>query len=198
MTTSASKVQLTDVNRIQLALLNQVFFKLTTLCTKLSICIIYLKVFKQEISRLILATRVVTICTAVLVGGYYFAAFWISIFQCIPVSRSWHPKASGSCVDLDKFRLYTAAVNIITSVLIIITPLPALSRMRHTRPEISELMGLILLGLVQVACWVNCVSRDLLTEFSHTACAIARLMILVYPDAATKSDPQCEALACQL
>ena len=158
-TSFASKVYTADVDCVQLVWLNQVFFKLTTLCTKLSICVIYLDVFTRAVSRLIRATRVVTICTAVLVIGYYSAAFWASTFQCTPISKSWYPKTPGSCIDLDKFRRFTAAVNIITSVLIITIPLPALSRMRQARPEISELMGLILLGLMQVALWVKVVSR---------------------------------------
>jgi formate hydrogenlyase subunit 3/multisubunit Na+/H+ antiporter MnhD subunit len=85
---------------------------------------------------------------ALLVISYYAAAFFVTIFQCTPVAKSWRPKESGTCSDLDKCRYYTAAANIITSVLIIVIPLPALSKMRHTRPEITELMGLILLGLM--------------------------------------------------
>lgn len=64
------------------------------------------------------------------------------------MSKSWHSKEKGTCIDLNEFRYYTAAANIITSVLIIVIPLPALSRMRQTRPEVKEIMGLILLGLV--------------------------------------------------
>ena len=104
--------------------------------------------FQRANSGLIRATRMVIWGTIALVVGYYVAAFFVSIFQCTPVSKSWHTKEPGTCVDLDEFRYYNASVNIITSVLVIFTPLPALSKMRQTRPEITELMGLILLGLV--------------------------------------------------
>ncbi len=126
----------------------EIFFKMTTMMTKLSICFIYYDLFKKANSRLIRATRTVTYGTALLIIGYYVPAFFVSIFQCTPVSKSWYSKESGTCIDLVKFRFYTAAANIITSVLVIATPLPALSKMRHTRPEVTELMGLILLGLV--------------------------------------------------
>ena len=116
--------------------------------TKLSICLIYYDLFKKANSRLIRATRIVTYGTTLLIVGYYVPAFFVSIFQCSPASKSWHAKESGTCIDLDKFRVYTAAANIITSVLVITTPLPALSQMRHTRPEVTELMGLILLGVM--------------------------------------------------
>ena len=133
---------------IQLLWLNQIFFKLTTMATKLSICLIYHNIFKRANSRLIRATRLVVWALTVLIIGYYVAAFFVSIFQCTPVSKSWHSKEKGTCIDLTEFRYYTAAANIITSVLIIVTPLPALSKMRQTRPEVTELMGLILLGLM--------------------------------------------------
>ena len=116
--------------------------------TKLSICLIYFAVFKRANSRLIRATRVAIWVTTLLVVSYYAAAFFVSIFQCAPVSKSWHKKEDGRCVNLDEFRDYTGVVNVITSVLIIILPLPALSKMRHTRPEVTQLMGLILLGVM--------------------------------------------------
>ncbi|KAL9136207.1 MAG: hypothetical protein Q9175_002576 [Cornicularia normoerica] len=120
--------------------------------TKLSICLIYYHLFQRANSPLIRATRMVTYGLALLVIGYYLPAFFVSIFQCTPVSKSWLSKESGTCVNLDRFRFCTAAANIITSVLVIATPLPALSKMRHTRPEVSELMGLILLGIVLHDC----------------------------------------------
>ncbi|KAL9592818.1 MAG: hypothetical protein Q9179_006338 [Wetmoreana sp. 5 TL-2023] len=133
---------------LKLLWLNQVFFKLTTLSAKVSILLVYYHLFKRANSKLIRATRMITSGLIVLVVGYYLAAFLVSIFQCTPVSKSWSRKQPGTCIDLDRFRYYTAAVNIITSVFLIATPLPALSKMRQSRPEVTELMGLILLGLV--------------------------------------------------
>ena len=136
------------LNHLQLLWLNQIFFKLTTMSTKLSICFIYHGLFQRANSRLVRATRMVTNGTILLIVGYYVPAFFVSIFQCTPVSKSWHSKEPGTCINLDEFRFYTAAANIVTSVLVITTPLPALSKMRHTRPEVTQLMGLILLGMV--------------------------------------------------
>lgn len=116
--------------------------------TKVSICLIYYDLFKKANSLLIRATRMATYGTTFIIIGYYVPAFFVSIFQCNPVSKSWHSKESGTCIDLNNFRFYTAAANIITSVLVIALPLPALSKMRNRRPEVTELMGLILLGVV--------------------------------------------------
>ena len=123
---------------------------MTTMSTKLSICLIYRHLFRKVNSRLFRATRIVTHGLTVLVIAYYVPAFFVSIFQCSPVSKSWLSKTAGTCIDLTKFRFYNAAFNIITSVLIIATPLPALCTVRRSRPEVSELMVLILLGMVSV------------------------------------------------
>ncbi|CAF9942423.1 hypothetical protein IMSHALPRED_003673 [Imshaugia aleurites] len=131
---------------VKLLWLNQIFFKLTTMLFKLSICFIYYNIFQRANSRLIRATRAVTYCLTLLIIGYYVPAFFVSIFQCKPVSKSWRSKEAGSCIDLNTFRFCTAAANMITSALVIITPLPALYKMRDTRPEVTELIGLILLG----------------------------------------------------
>ena len=49
---------------------------------------------------------------------------------------------------MDDFRYYTAVVNLFTSVLVIFTPLPALFRMRSRGREVTQVMFLILLGLM--------------------------------------------------
>ena len=139
---------ITKLRTFQLLWLNQVFFKLTTMAFKLSICLVYQRLLTKVNSCLFRTTRIVTHGLTLLIILYYVPAFFVSIFQCSPVSKSWRSKTSGTCIDLTKFRFYNAAANIITSVLIIATPLPALSTVRRSRPEVTELMVLILLGLV--------------------------------------------------
>ena len=118
------------------------------MATKLSICLIYHSIFKRANSTLIRATRLAVWALTLIIIGYYASAFFVSIFQCSPVSKSWQSMEKGTCINLTEFRYYNAAANIITSVLIIVTPLPALSNMKQTRSEVTELMGLILLGLM--------------------------------------------------
>lgn len=66
----------------------------------------------------------------------------------------------------------TAVFNVITSVLVITIPIPALVKLKKHRPEVKQLIGLILLGSV------------------HTGLTIARLAIMFYPDPLTKTEPQ--------
>ena len=66
------------------------------------------------------------------------------------MEKSWMPHQEGHCIDLEEFRFYTAAANIITSVLVIAVPLPALLSIcvTNSAPRILEVIGLILLGLL--------------------------------------------------
>ena len=66
----------------------------------------------------------------------------------------------------------TAVFNLITSAMVITLPIPTLIKLKKQRPEIKQLLGLILLGLI------------------HTGLTIARFAIMFYPDPLTKTEPQ--------
>ena len=149
----------------QLYWLNQVFFKLTTLFAKLSLCIVYVKLFSKAETPLIKSTRWMTYFIAFSVVAAYGEAFFMSIFECLPVDKTWYTKTPGHCINVTKFRLAIGYVNVITSSLLIITPLPALARVRRHRAEVSQLMGLIILGLVYVQ--PSLYSLDLLSSQSQ-------------------------------
>ena len=134
----------------QLLWLNQVFFKLTTMCFKLSLCLAYWKLFSRFNSPGFRLTTYAVCALTFSIVGYYGAAFFASIFQCTPIDKSWMTKYDGHCIDLNKFRFYTAAANIITSVFVIALPLPALFaiRLELEVPEMNLIIVLILLGLL--------------------------------------------------
>lgn len=109
-----------------------------------------MKLFSKAETRLIKATRWVTYLIAVVVTAAYGEAFFMSIFECSPVDKVWLKKKHGHCINLTQFRIAIGYINVITSSLLIITPLPALASVRRHRTEVSQLMGLIILGLVYV------------------------------------------------
>ncbi|KAH8804536.1 hypothetical protein F5884DRAFT_417189 [Xylogone sp. PMI_703] len=151
--------------------INQLFFKLTTLFSKLSFFFVYQGLFAKNSTMLVRVLRVVNYFTAFLVTTYYFSAFWVSLFQCIPVQKAWKSKTPGHCIENDTFRIVTHAVNVTTSILLITMPLPVLFSIKKRSPEITGFIILILLGL------------------SHTSCTIIRLILQLHPLAGTKTDP---------
>jgi archaellum biogenesis protein FlaJ (TadC family) len=86
--------------------------------------------------------------TAFLVVTYYGAAFLATIFECTPVDKMWYPNKPGTCINKSAIFYATGSVSVITSLLVISTPLPILFIVRRRRTEVTQLLGLILLGLV--------------------------------------------------
>ncbi|KAJ4349267.1 hypothetical protein N0V95_004697 [Ascochyta clinopodiicola] len=156
----------------KLAYINQIVFKLTTPLCKLSLCLLYRSMCSTSTDYIIRMTRHTIRCTIYLILGVYSSAFLISIFQCTPISKTWNKKVDGTCIDLVAFRMSTAVFNLITSVLVIAIPIPTLVKLKKHRPEVNQLIGLILLGSV------------------HTGLTIARFVIMFYPDPLTKTEPQ--------
>lgn len=156
----------------KLIYVNQIVFKLTTPLCKLSLCLLYRAMCSTSTDRVIRLTRLAIWGTIYLIVGVYSSAFLISILQCTPIDKTWNKKTDGTCIDMVAFRMSTAVFNLITSVLVIAIPIPTLVRLKKLRPEVKQLIGLILLGLV------------------HTSLTIARFVIMFYPDPHTRTEPQ--------
>ncbi|KAH6664020.1 hypothetical protein B0J14DRAFT_250433 [Halenospora varia] len=152
--------------------LNQVFFKITTMMTKLSLCLVYHHLFQKADSKVVRYSRIVNYATGFFIATYYFAVFIAVTFQCTPVAKSWDTTIPGTCVNIRAIRFVTSVVNIVTSLLVIGLPLPVLFKMKHRGSELKQIIILVLLGLI------------------HTACAIGRLAVLIVPALATNRDTQ--------
>lgn len=44
------------------------------------------------------------------------------IFQCVPISKTFHPEVPGTCINLPQFFIATAALTILTDILVLIIP----------------------------------------------------------------------------
>jgi hypothetical protein len=89
----------------KLSYINQIFFKITTPLSKLSLCLIYRAMCHTSNDPVIKVTRLAIWGTILLIVGAYGSAFLISIFQCTPINKQWDKKAEGSCIDLTAFRM---------------------------------------------------------------------------------------------
>ncbi|KAH8756403.1 hypothetical protein F5882DRAFT_385132 [Hyaloscypha sp. PMI_1271] len=131
--------------------LDQLLSKPTMMFTKLSLVFIYRRLFQTTSTALIRFCRGLNYFLTILIVGYYSAAFLIVIFECTPVDKSWHRHKPGTCINKYIFFYFTGAVNITTSLLVISMPLPVLVKLKHRKTEITQLLGLILLGLIDTA-----------------------------------------------
>ncbi|KAI1057004.1 hypothetical protein LB507_002348 [Fusarium sp. FIESC RH6] len=127
--------------------LNQIFFKATAGVVKLSICSIYVSIFKDPILLSIRIARQCTFAIICIVTVYYTAGCLVSTFQCNPVRKAWNKDVMGVCIDNDRFRVANAYINVMTSVLLVILPYPVLLATSR-RKETWQFLGLIAIGLL--------------------------------------------------
>ncbi|CAG7559437.1 unnamed protein product [Fusarium equiseti] len=126
--------------------LNQIFFKATAGVIKLSICTIYMSIFKDPIFLSIRIARYCTFALICIITIYYTAGCLVSTFQCNPVRKAWLKDAGGVSIDNNRFRVANAYINVMTSVLLVVLPYPVLLR-TNRRKETWQFLGLIAIGL---------------------------------------------------
>ena len=118
---------------------------------KVALCIAYLRISNHSSLRsyrlFIWSLMTFTILT-------HFAGTLVLIFQCKPVQKSWLPMTQGTCLPNDITFYALAAVTILCDVVVFLTPIPLLLRLRINRRKKIALIGIFLLGLFTTACSV--------------------------------------------
>lgn len=103
----------------------QILYKFTINLTKISILLLYLRVFTTD-RRL----RISVYCVLLLVVGYALGSIFATIFQCKPVSRAWNKKTDGNCISNTAFWYANAVANILGDCVILILPIPTIYRLQ--------------------------------------------------------------------
>lgn len=88
------------------------------------------------------------LCYAALaiVIGSGIATTFATIFQCVPLERSWNKTVEGKCIDSSDFWLANAVLNIFTDVLVLALPTREISKLQLKLRERIMLYGVFLLG----------------------------------------------------
>ncbi|KZF25820.1 MFS general substrate transporter [Xylona heveae TC161] len=109
-----------------------VLYNPALMATKMSILLFYLTLSKTQT-----LFRWASIVTLVVVDVAGTALTFLNIFQCRPVSASWHDVGVGNskCIDIVTLWLSSAPVNIITDLAILFLPMPILTGMRIPRKQ---------------------------------------------------------------
>ena len=74
------------------------------------------------------------------------AQMFAEIFQCSPFDDAWTLDAKGKCINLNNVLFASALLNVATSVLILVLPMPLLWRLHVSTQQKVELIGIFLLG----------------------------------------------------
>lgn len=80
---------------------------------------------------------------------YYIIAILITIFECLPVNKSWNRKVKGHCISTANFFYANAAFNVLTDLMVMALPIPVIARLQLGR---KQRIGLGLIFFVGLMC----------------------------------------------
>ncbi|KAK4465106.1 putative integral membrane protein [Cladorrhinum samala] len=119
----------------------QAFYKLSINMTKLSILLLYLRIFPSRWFRISCHLLIGVILT------YMIATTAASIWQCTPVPRAWDKSISGTCISITANWYSNAAFSIVTDVIILALPMYPIFTSKLPKSQKLALMAVFALGL---------------------------------------------------
>jgi hypothetical protein len=158
-------------SQVQYFWIEQFLYQITIVLTKVSIVLLYLRVFPKEVS-----TRFAHTCHAInaallVYGASFIVAF---CFQCRPISlfwQSWDGEHKGTCAPNQiQVGLYVnSAINITFDFVVFILPVPGLMRLsvQDSRPKIAVAMVFVVGLFVTVCSMVRLQYISLLGAYSN-------------------------------
>ncbi|KAG7001537.1 hypothetical protein FocnCong_v011277 [Fusarium oxysporum f. sp. conglutinans] len=100
-----------------------------------------------------------------IVSGWALAQLFISIFACWPVQGFWDKTVEARCIPNQPQWYINAAGNILTDVIVLLLPLPAIRSLRLPRNQKLILAGIFSLGFLSV---LNLLSSTVIANSSST------------------------------
>ena len=138
----------------------QILYNPVIFVTKLSILLLYLRVFKP--SR-VTFTALHAVLWANL--AFYIIATFIEIFQCKPMRKIYLPLLPGSCINQRNSQIASGAINVISDVAILILPIASVWKLRVYR---KGKIGLFLIfGFGLFACVASTFRLALFIRFTN-------------------------------
>jgi len=120
-------------------------YKVVMCLNKISVILLYKRIFSSSmlISR---HFRWMYYCALSIVVASGIATVFATIFQCVPIQRSWDKDIEGNCIDSSEFWVANAAINITTDVIVLALPIREISGLRLKSQEMILLYSIFLLG----------------------------------------------------
>ncbi|KAL8837520.1 MAG: hypothetical protein Q9170_002513 [Blastenia crenularia] len=120
--------------------ISQILYKLTVNPTKLSLLLLYLRIFPSTTFRRF------TMIFISIVSLYATASIFATIFQCQPVGRAWAHSVLGTCINVTGFWYANAVWNILTDALTLLWPVPMIYALQLPRSDKWGLYSIFGLG----------------------------------------------------
>ncbi|KAI9803327.1 MAG: hypothetical protein M1825_002118 [Sarcosagium campestre] len=125
----------------------QILYPLTLTFTKLSILLLYWRLFPTR------GFRLGTYIVGAIVVIWWLEVELVTIFQCKPISYLWDKSGKGRCLDLrGAFSIANAPPNIGIDVILLAMPIGKVWQLRVEKRVKIALSGVFLLGSFVIAC----------------------------------------------
>ncbi len=111
---------------------------------KASILVFYYRTFPHHIFRI-----AIWIVSAI-VGCWFIAMIFLTVFQCIPITYVWNKNQPGSCMKIATSYVSTAIVNVVTDFIIVAMPVPLILRLNLPTARKLSVCGILILGGVVI------------------------------------------------
>lgn len=135
---AAAKVQ--EINYVALAILSPAI-----ILAKLSVIAILLRIFPPTMKAL----RIFLLGLSAVVIGCCLAQALMIILQCFPVQASWDIQSNSCSLEpLDAIVMGMGVLNVVTDVVICVTPIPYFLKLKLPMPQKVCLCGIFLSGLM--------------------------------------------------
>ncbi|KAL6406546.1 integral membrane protein [Ilyonectria robusta] len=141
-----SAVKTTDLPKFRkMFYFSIMFYNLSMVFVKLTFLFQYYRVLAtQEMRKIYIAVIAV-------VTGWTLSQVFVSIFGCWPISGFWDDSIGARCIPTQPYWYINAAGHILTDIVILVLPIPAISRLNLPRRQRYILMGIFCLGFFTVA-----------------------------------------------
>ncbi len=113
------------IPRIQSFLAVQVMYFSNAAVTKMSLLLLYYRIF-----GVVIRFRIALYISSFIVMGYWVACTIVAIAGCHPVSKNWDKLGPGVCIDEINFFRWNGICNLIIDVLVLCLPMPMVWRLK--------------------------------------------------------------------
>ena len=125
----------------QIVLAHLILYNPATALTKISILLLYRRIFPQP--RLLIILRVV----GAFVLCYCTTQFFVLLVQCRPVRAAWDPTvADPTCIRVNAAYIVIGTFNAVVDIVILCIPIPLLWRLQISIQKKAQLISIFLLG----------------------------------------------------
>lgn len=144
----------------ELYYISQIFYSIVHPTAKVSILLLYLRIFPHKTFQLITKLCIIFMTIQTLIFCF------VVTFQCLPIRSIWDQTVKGSCLNLSKVLYAGSAVSIFEDLVVILLPIRELEKLSFTTKKKVALGFMFSLG--SFACITSMIRLKYIVQFNSS------------------------------